>query len=330
MNHVIHRNNLNLSPLAENLIRRKVQKLDRLLESFNPDLVSFNIHFDRVERKDLYATRLVLELPHKTLRAEKQSRDLIQSISEAFDALWRELKQYKEFLRREPEYRRKQRPSYKEQMAEQADLKEEIKEEYLQIVLRLLRRLYNFTRREIQMNIYQGMIRPGDVLVSEVLDEAVVAVFNELPAEYDELWIERALFRKIIQIVNRKVKERRARPVPLEKKVTAVEDLDTELYEFYQPDFLLRLEDLVPDNLFPEPDKVYEEEDLKRFVQQTLSGLPEKWRQAFTLMVFEEFTPEEVAMIQGVTPEEVQKYVRYAREYLRERLKETGLELPEV
>ncbi len=129
MNCIIQRNGLKINALGENLIRRKVQKLERLLESFHPELVLFTIHFDRVARKELIATRLVLELPHKTLRAEKQSRDVVQSISEAFDALWRELKQYKAFLRREPEYRRKQRPNPKERFLHRHHFREKIKEE---------------------------------------------------------------------------------------------------------------------------------------------------------------------------------------------------------
>jgi len=38
----------------------------------------------------LYSTRLVLKLPHKTLRAEKQVGGLMQSLSKAFDDLWHE------------------------------------------------------------------------------------------------------------------------------------------------------------------------------------------------------------------------------------------------
>jgi len=60
-------------------------------------------------------------------------------------------------------------------------------------------------------------------------------------------------------------KERCVRSVSLETKVASGDDLVTVLYEFYQPDYLLGLEDRVADSCLPEPDKVCEE-DLKRFM----------------------------------------------------------------
>ena len=325
----INWNGVDVGPQVEELIRRKVQKIERLLEDFGPDTVVLKIDFEKIERKKETIVRLILDLPQKVLRAEKGHKNVMRAISLSFDALWREVKAYKEFYRHEPEYKRKTRPSIKERMA-RADLREALKEEYLTIVLKLLKRIFNFARREIQFRIWSGQLRKGDVSVADVLDEAVVEVFNKLPDEFDERWIERELFRTIIHVIQRVVKEKRIKKVPLEKTVEAYEDIDTEIYEFYQPDNLYHLEDLVPDNFFPEPDQAIEQEDIKRYIDQVLSGLPDKWRHAFYLTVFEEFTPEEIAMVQGISPEEVRKYVQLAREYLREKLKETGLELKNV
>ncbi len=325
----MNRNGVDLGPQVEELIRRKVQKIERLLDDFDPDTITLKIDLEKIDRKKTVVVRTVLDLPNKVLRAEKSHKNVMRAISLTFDSLWREVKRYKEFLRGEPAYKRKVRPSIKERLAS-AELREALKEEYLTIVLRLLKRLYNFTRREIQFRIWSGQLRKGDIAIADVLDEAVVEVFKKLPDEYDERWIERELFRSVIQIINRVVREKRIPRVPLEKTVDAYEDIDTEIYEFYQPDNLYHLEDLVPDNFFPEPDNAIEQEDIKRYIDQVLSGLPDKWRYAFYLTVFEEFTPEEIAMVQGISPEEVKKYVQLAREYLREKLKETGLELKRV
>ncbi len=326
---MINRNGVEMGPQVEEHIRRKIQKIERLLEDFDADVVSIKIDLEKVERKKVTTVRLILDLPQKVLRTEKSQKNLMRAISLSFDALWREVKKYKEFYRHEPEYKRKVRPSIKERLAS-AELKEALKEEYLDIVLKLLKRLFNFTRREIQFRIWSGQLRKGDLSVGEILDEAVVDVFNKLPDDYDESWIERELFRSIIRLIHQAVKERKIRKLPLEKSVEAYEDIDTEIWEFYQPDNLYHLEDLVPDNFFPKPDQAIEQEDIKRYIDQILGGLPDKWRHAFYLTVFEEFTPEEIAMVQGLTPEEVKKYVQLAREYLREKLKETGLELRNV
>ncbi|MBW1933552.1 MAG: HPF/RaiA family ribosome-associated protein, partial [Deltaproteobacteria bacterium] len=142
MNVVIHKNGVKISELAEKLIERKVKKLDQMLEHFNPDLVSLRLELNDIPRKGLFSARTVLALPGTTLRAEKEGKDLITVLGETFDSLLREVKKYKEFLRREPEYRRK-RPDFKEKMM-QVSLPEEIEEAYLEMVDRNMGRLYNF------------------------------------------------------------------------------------------------------------------------------------------------------------------------------------------
>ncbi len=322
MNVVIHRNGVKINELAEKLIDRKVKKLEQMLAHFNPELVSLRLELNDIPRKGLFTARTVLALPGTALRAEKEGKDLPAVLSETFDRLFREVKKYKEFLRREPEYRRK-RPGFKEKMMQVA-LPEEIEETFMEMVNRNMERLYNFALREVRNRIYQGLIKPGDISVPDVLDEAILQVSAQLPERLEEKWVVRELFRHIIRILNRVVQEKRVRVAPLEKRLQP-DDIDTELYEYYQPDEVLRLEDVIPDPDAPTPDQVVESETVQRIIEHALAQLPNRWRQALTLMEFENFSPEEVAMIQNSTSEEVKREVEMAREFLKKKMEEYGL-----
>jgi len=322
MKYELQRNGVEIGVQEEKLIQRKLEKLDRLLEHFNEDLVFLRIYLDKIEKRHLYNVRLVLEVPNHNLRAEKQGKDLVGVTNETFDALFREVNKLKEFLRREPEYRRRQRPSYKEKLA-QVDLTGEIQETFEEMVEKNLPRLYNFALREIQHQIYQGFIKPGDISVPDVLDEAIVRVSRELPAELEEQWVRRQLYRRTIQVIREWIRERRIRVAPLEKKLEPT-DIDTELYEYYQPDDVVRLEDVIPDSSAFPPDEVVEEDDIMLAIDHALSLLPNDWRQAFSMVEVEGFTPEEVAMIQGKPEDQINKEVEMTREFLKGKLAEMG------
>ncbi len=320
----VRKNGVTVDHQAEKAIHRKTEKLNTLLEKFQPDMVHLRIDLEHLNKKNRYNARLILELPQKTLRAEKQGENLTKAINESFNSLFREVNKFKSFLRHEPEYKRKLRPNHKEMLLA-TQTPEELHELYLDFVEKNFGRFYNFAFREIRNRIYQGALKPGDVQVRDVLDEAVVKVWDEVSGKFDEGQIRKRIYRKIVDIVDRRVRERKLFAVPLERKVS-VHDLDTELYEFYQPDDVVRLEDVIPDPTAPEPEEWYEEEKIEETVDRVISLLPNRWRQALNLIELEGFSPEEVAMIQEVPVETVKEEVELAKRFLREKLQDFGLQ----
>ncbi len=320
----IRKNGLTIDRQAEKAISRKTKKLEHLLEKFQPDMVHLRIDLEHLNKKNLYLSRLILEFPQKTLRAEKQGNNLTKAINESFNSLFREVNKFKSFLRHEPEYKRKLRPNHKEMLLA-TRTPEELHEVYLDFVEKNFGRFYNFAFREIRNRIYQGRLKPGEVQVRDVLDEAVVKVWDEVPGKFDEKQIRKKIYRKIVDIVDRRVRERKLFAVPLERKVE-IRDLDTELYEFYQPDDIVRLEDVVPDPNAEEPEEWFEEEKIEETVDRVISLLPNRWRQALQLVEMEDFSPEEVSMIQEVPVETVKEEVELAKRFIREKLQDFGLQ----
>ncbi len=319
---IVH-NGIAVDEHTQNALERKIQKLEKMLEKFDPDMVKLRIKFEKHSKREEYNVDIILDLPNKTLRASKRADKLSKAANEAFNSLFREVKKFKAFLRHEPDYKRKIRPTYKEMLLK-TSTPEETQELYLDFIEKHFQRFYNFAYREIRNRIYQGLLKPGELMVQDVLDEAVLKISEEVEPNFNEKEVREKIYRTIESIIKRKVKEIRFRRVPLEKTVE-VHDLDTELYEYYQPDDVVKIEDVIPDPNSPEPEDWYEEEEIEETVDRVISLLPNRWRQALQLVEMEGFTPEEVSMIQGVPPEVVKQEVENAKQYIREKLQDYGL-----
>ncbi len=323
MKYEIIKRDVVLDAETEKLIQRKLEKIERLLENFNEDLFFLRINYDQIKKRKRYNIRLMLQVVGRYLRVKKDGPDLTAVTNEAFDALIREIKKFKEFLRNEPEFRRKIRPTYKEKI-NKAQLKEEVQEAFERYVEQIMSRLYSFALKEIRNRVYQGQLKPGDIQVKDVLDEAIVQVSESIKdaTEFKEREVRKELYRHIIRIINRWTQERRSQLSMLDKTIPP-EEIDTELYEFYQPDDIVHVEDIIPDTI-ETPEEELEDEEMQKAIDQVISMMPDKWRQAFRLIELEGFSVEEVAMIQDRTPEDVKKTLEMARAFLAEKIEDLG------
>ncbi len=323
MKYEIIKRDVALDAETEKLIQRKLEKIEKLLENFNEDLFFLRINYDQIKKRKRYNIRLMLQVVGRYLRVKKDGPDLTAVTNEAFDALIREIKKFKEFLRNEPEFRRKIRPTYKEKI-NKAQLKEEVQEAFERYVEQIMSRLYSFALKEIRNRVYQGQLKPGDIQVKDVLDEAIVQVSESIKdaTEFKEREVRKELYRHIIRIINQWTQERRSQLSMLDKTIPP-EEIDTELYEFYQPDDIVHVEDIIPDTI-ETPEEELEDEEMQKAIDQVISMMPDKWRQAFRLIELEGFSVEEVAMIQDRTPEEVKKTLEMARAFLAEKIEDLG------
>ncbi len=323
MKYEIIKRDVALDAETEKLIIRKIEKIEKLLENFNEDLFFLRINFHQIKKRKRYNIRLMLQVVGRYLRVKKEGPDLAAVTNEAFDALIREIKKFKEFLRHEPEYRRKIRPTYKEKI-NKTRLKQEVQEAFEKYVEEMMPRLYSFALKEVRNRVYQGLLKPGDIQVKDVLDEAVVHVSESIKdsTEFKEKEVKKALYRHIIKVINAWTTERRSQLSLLDRTIPP-EEIDTELYEFYQPDDILHVEDIIPDNV-ETPEEELEDEELQKAIDHVISMMPDRWRQAFRLIELEGFSVEEVAMIQDRSVEDVEKAVEMARAFVAEKMEDLG------
>ncbi len=103
-----HAHNLVLNSALEARIEQEVRALDPLVEHFPEDetLLRIVIEDGPVHQ---YTINLRLSLPSAVLTAHESSGDLIHAINEALAKLRRQIIEHKARLRREDEYKRKNR-----------------------------------------------------------------------------------------------------------------------------------------------------------------------------------------------------------------------------
>ena len=97
--------NLEPMPQVEEQLEKKISKIEDLLPNFDDDAVKLEVTFEKHARREEYYTTLTLALPRKTLRAKDQGFDAFNSMNSAFDEMLREVKKFKDLLKREYSYK---------------------------------------------------------------------------------------------------------------------------------------------------------------------------------------------------------------------------------
>ena len=97
--------NLEPMPQAEQHLEKKIQKVQDLLPTFDDDAVKLDISFEKHARREEYYTSLTLAIPRKTLRTKEKGFDVFNAMNAAFDKLLREVKKFKDMLKREHTYK---------------------------------------------------------------------------------------------------------------------------------------------------------------------------------------------------------------------------------
>jgi ribosomal subunit interface protein len=96
---------------VETEVTRRLDKLNRLLKSYEPDLVQIKGVFSKNQRTDEQSLILTLSLPTGTLHATGNGKNVLAGCKKAFSEIEVQIKKHQSLLRREHEWKRK-RPVY--------------------------------------------------------------------------------------------------------------------------------------------------------------------------------------------------------------------------
>jgi RNA polymerase sigma factor (sigma-70 family) len=165
----------------------------------------------------------------------------------------------------------------------------------------------------------------------DVVDETLVRAWQELRRRPQAGLGKGTLYRIASRVLADAVRQRRrerGRFLSLERRLperqALDEDIDQAVYDYWQPEQVLKLEDAVLIDA-PTPEQAVEREELRRVLGQVLAELPERWRQAVLLTQAEDLPHAEVARQLGISQEELQRRIEHADAYLRARLSELGV-----
>jgi RNA polymerase sigma factor (sigma-70 family) len=228
---------------------------------------------------------------------------------------------------------RAKRGAAQEQMnpgtAEQAD-----RERFFSLVTSHLDPLYDHVRRQIAYLESTGDLVAGAVNVDDVVDTVLLRAFREFSkrAAGREIgsWLIELADGQLGREVRRSKAERRTnvhieKDIPEVPPVEQVKTLGEEIFEYYQPDQDLKLEDVFPDMDISSPeDFVAAKEELLRCINAALAGMPQEWRRALRLRHTEGLTSEELSEALDKDEAEIEQILEYARGHLRQSLIESG------
>lgn len=325
---------MRLRGLLEWLVRRIERRLSAARLSEAPYL------HGRIEKNpthERYRVSILLNVPGRTLIAEEEGHKAEPAIREAVDELGRQLNKYRSAVRQEPLWKRPVRRAAipTERMKEEIELNREEKQTWLRDEIHAdLQRLYGFVRREIAALLAAGDLRPKEIKVEDVVDAVIKHALSEADSRLAELDVNRWLLMLSLEHLDAAVarlKTERPSRVHLAEEMPpgppreGVDPQRDEIFDFYQPDENLRLEDLVPHSCVPTTEQVNESRDLQRYVNQTLAEMRLPWRRSFVLRHVQGLSVGEVARVLDIADDEVKQDLEHAIVFLRQKVVESGL-----
>jgi RNA polymerase sigma factor (sigma-70 family) len=187
-----------------------------------------------------------------------------------------------------------------------------------------LDKIENYIRRELYHQVVLENMPYGLIQPEAVVDDVFLEVSSKSAARPENVPVESWMFQVAREQLRKRLEalEDSGNSPSLEElqdRESASKWYDDE-QNFYPPDEVLRLEDMLKDESGSNPEEVMEREEIELELQKAVARLPSAMREAFVLFALEGFEPDEIAMITGRTPEEVTREVAEARRLLRERL----------
>ena len=198
-----------------------------------------------------------------------------------------------------------------------------------------LTELYNFVRREIATSQVRGEFSAGDLTAEEILDDVTAEALEEFTEKPAELGFRAWLFKLALETIKckkREIDHDRPTIASLEENGNGSQrgagvGVEDEIYEFYQPERELQLEDLIPEGRLPAREEASTQLEIQRYINRALAQLPRRWHEAFVLYSIEGLNLEEVARVTRESVDATRRSVEMAREYLRACLVEAGVKI---
>jgi len=286
------------TPDLEKIINQQVEKLDRYLEVFRPELVHLKGVVEENSAREGIVASLNLRLPSGQMAAQESSTTATAAVKTAFNAVTEQLKKHKELLR--SQHKRLHRGSLKRAGGAVVPFEQTVAAVKLETVSAgdvagyvdvNLPRLRRFIQRDLDHRESEGRMLPGQISVDEVVDEAIADALGDQYDKPERMKLEPWLYRLSRQAMDR-------------------------LSARSQGELHIAEKDGIPDAA-DSPEELAARHELIRLVETTLRGAGHSEREAFILYTIEGFTVEEIADITSHSVEEVRLFIRRARTHLQ-------------
>jgi RNA polymerase sigma factor (sigma-70 family) len=327
------------SPEIEREFQNHIQKLNRRLRAFKPDLVHLHALVDHAPHQEL-SISLNLRLPSGQMAATSTSSTAEASLKAAFVDLLSQITRHKDLLRgnfgrkshggdRGQRLAKLATMPFEETFASVASVRVAATEHastqaaaYGEDGIVNLDHLREYVVHELNLRVASGRIRPGQITADEVIDEVMVAALSRENGDAqllpEENYFHRLALRAIRQLMNDNAD---IAEVSLDAPAGRLDLTNEEVVvQFHQPDGDLKAEFLLPDPASLTPEEIYSNEEMVAQLDIVLDQVGPQDREAFILFTLEGFTIEEIGRLSDRPPEAVRKSIHHARERVQKNL----------
>ena len=208
---------LSKTPDLERVIDQQIQKLEKRLQVFRPDLVSLHGSVDEGAKTGVVVS-LNLRLPSGQIAARESADRAQAAIKACFEDLLEQLVKHKDHLRAEQKWPRTRRVGrtrpvsqvpFEETLA--AVKPEKISEQDIsQYVDVNLPSLLRFVERELRFREARGTLQPGQIAPEEVVDEAISHALDDHAGRPEKVALEPWMYRLALSAIDRLMNQTRS------------------------------------------------------------------------------------------------------------------------
>ncbi|WP_020084960.1 RNA polymerase sigma factor [Hyphomicrobium zavarzinii] len=319
---------------APEVIEEEVRQLEPHLVRFREDLVRLEVVASQTSGKTRIQVSLRLQLPSGVIAAQEEGFEIEPVLRKAFADLRQRVDRHVARLKHESEYKRPARrrrigaplPSARDTAeADRRQLFFDLIEDHLDTV-------YDTVRRELTYLECSGSVPAGYLSVGDIVDATILNGLNRFERRPTEFSVRDWLTQLAFETVEAEAQAaRRAVPEDAASIYEAPEapggeptESDEEMFEFYQPDDVLLLEELVADDGVDDPETAVAKRQDALFLHRAIAGLPALWRRVLFLVDLNDTPLEKASSVLGIPEDDVTRIVQSARNYLSDKLRDSG------
>ena len=296
---------------APEVIEEEVRQLEPHLARFREDLVRLEVVASQTRGKKRIKVSLRLQLPSGVIAAREEGFEIEPALRKAFADLRHQVDRHVARLKHEPEYKRPARrrrigaPLPPARDAVEADRRAfffDLIEDHLDTV-------YDTVRRELTYLECSGSVPAGYLSVGDIVDATILNGLNRFerrPTEFSVRdWLTQLAFETVeaeAQAARRAVPEGAA-SIEAEPEAPAEDptEADQAMFEFYQPDEVLMLEDLLADDGGTDPESQADRHKIAMVLHRAIADLPSVERRVLYRLHLDNATIAETADLFGLT-----------------------------
>jgi RNA polymerase sigma factor (sigma-70 family) len=341
----------NKSPEVEREFQHQLQKLERRLQVFKPELVHLHAILEQQNTHSISMT-VNLRLPSGQMTAQRSGENALAAVKSSFADLLGQVTKHKDLLRghwarkssrRAGRGRLTETPVLIEPLAAKAESinaephRVNAADSHLAMARTdgavladvemwlgaNLRALEEFIDQELNFQVEAEQIRQDQITREEVVDEVIVSALSHEDNRTQLLSLENWFHRLAVQAVRRLIfTNADTANISLDAPagIQNVTGSDESVLQFHQPDDSLPEESIIRDESVRTPEEIMAGDEMVAQLDVVLRGVETRDREAFVLFTLEGFTVDEISRLAGRAPEQVRQSIHDARTHIQQKL----------